>query len=170
MSRPASRAATHAALLAVSLAAPHAAQAQSASFRQGLSAFNSADYARAISTWTPPALSGDREAQSGLGFMYYKGLGVARDYAVAFDWYRRAAAQGQAEAQMFLGALYLYGDGVRRDLVRAWAWCEISQSNGAMGGLGCRDEAAKRMSQADIDKAVRLTAEWWRLGAPLDAR
>lgn len=155
-------------LAAVAIASP--ALAQSAAFRKGLSAFNRAEYAEALADWAPGASAGEAESQSGLGFLYYKGLGVAQDYRAAFEWYSRAAAQGQPEAQMFLGALYLYGDGVPRDLVKAYAWCEISQSSGASGGLGCRDQAARLMSDEQIAAAIKLTADWYGSGPRAETR
>jgi TPR repeat protein len=138
--------------------------AQSTDFRQGLSAFNRAEYAAAFDRWEPEARAGGADAQSGLGFLYYRGFGVPQNYARAFDWYARAARQGQPEAQMFLGALYLYGDGVERDLVKAYAWCEISQSNGALGGLDCRQQAQRHMTEAQIASAIALVADYYRNG------
>ncbi len=140
------------------------ARAQSPDFRRGLSAFNRAEYSTAFGQWEPEARAGGADAQSGVGFLYYKGLGVGQDYARAFDWYMRAARQGQPEAQMFLGALYLFGDGVARDLVKAYAWCEIAQSRGANGGLGCRDEAQRQMSEAQIAMAIEMVSGWYREG------
>ena len=137
------------------------ARAQSVEFRRGLSAFNRAEYAVALENWAPRARAGEPESQSGLGFLYYKGLGVPQDSATAFEWYSRAADQGQPEAQLFVGSLYLFGDGVPRDLVKAYAWCEISQSSGAAGGLECRDEAQRRMSPDEVAAAIKITADWY---------
>ena len=66
------------------------ARAQSVEFRRGLSAFNRAEYAVALENWAPRARAGEPESQSGLGFLYYKGLGVPQDSATAFEWYSRA--------------------------------------------------------------------------------
>ena len=137
------------------------ARAQSVEFRRGLSAFNRAEYAVALENWAPRARAGEPESQSGLGFLYYKGLGVPQDSATAFEWYSRAADQGQPEAQLFVGSLYLFGDGVQRDLVKAYACCEISQSSGDAGGLDCRDEAQRRMSPDEVAAAIKITADWY---------
>jgi TPR repeat protein len=62
----------------VALLLPGSARADVADavFRNGLTAFNEASYARAQEAWTPLAEAGDARAQTGLGFMYYSGRGV----------------------------------------------------------------------------------------------
>ena len=98
-------------------ALPAAAQ----DFRRGLQCTNSGDYRAAWREWQPLAERGDADAQAGLGYLYFKGLGVRQSYALAADWYARSAEQGQPGAQFFLGAMYFYGDGVERNFVQAYA-------------------------------------------------
>ncbi|MBT7291831.1 MAG: SEL1-like repeat protein, partial [Rhodospirillaceae bacterium] len=40
------------------------------------------------------AAEGDSTAQTALGLLYERGIGIARDPALALVWYRRAAEQG----------------------------------------------------------------------------
>jgi len=94
----------------LSAAAPSRAQ----DFRRGLSAFNLGDYAESLRQWQPLAEGENEDAQEGLGYLYFKGLGVTQDFATAADWFRRAAEHGQPEAQLFLGMLHYDGNGVRR--------------------------------------------------------
>src|ERR1017187_8786599 len=54
--------------------------AEAASFRQGVSAFNRADYLSASRVFIPLAEQGVAAAQSYLGFMFETGRGVPQNY------------------------------------------------------------------------------------------
>lgn len=155
---------TLAALLAPS--APAGAQ----DFRSGLSAYNRGDYLAAVREWWPLAEHNDANAQAGLGFLFFKGLGVRQDDAQAAAWFGRAAEQGQPEAQLLLGSLYYYGSGVRRDYVLAYKWCDLAQANGVSEALECREAAARRMSTPQIDQSSRLVTEWFARHTPPPGR
>lgn len=75
-------------------------------------AFDRADYSTALKIWLPMAKSGDAEAQTYVGEIYEKGLGLLPDYAVAAHWYQMAAEQGHTRAKINLGHLYEKGLGV----------------------------------------------------------
>lgn len=82
--------------------------------------FDRADYSAALASLLPKARAGDPIAQTYVGEIYEKGLGLpGPDYANAVTWYRQAATSGHAPAQTSLGALYERGLGVPRDPVRA---------------------------------------------------
>src|SRR5438105_13377330 len=85
-------------------------------FREGLSAYNSGNYQKAMQIWMPLAQGEDAPAQAGIGFMFHKGLGVATDNGKAAYWLRKAAEHGQPEGQFMLGTLYFYGAGVERTM------------------------------------------------------
>jgi hypothetical protein len=85
-------------------------------------AYDRADYRTALRVWLDSAERGDARAQSYVGEIYEKGLGVEPDYARAAEWYRKAAEQGFARAMTNLGQLYELGRGVERDPARAIAW------------------------------------------------
>ena len=85
-------------------------------------AYDRSDYATALKVWLTPAKEGDPAAQTYVGEIYQKGLGVAPDYALAAEWYRRAADQRFERAQINLGYLYEKGLGVERDPVMALHW------------------------------------------------
>jgi TPR repeat protein len=55
------------------------------------------------------AKAGDPIAQTNLGYMYQRALGVARDNKQAAEWYTKAANQGYARAQYHLGGMYYAG-------------------------------------------------------------
>lgn len=151
------------AIAALSIALPLAFHTPAfADFRTGLSAFNRGEYELAVAQWSAAARTGDVKAQSGLAYLYFKGMGVPQDRAIAAELYQKAATSGQPEAQMFLGAIYLYGEGLPQDFIKAFVWCEIAQGNGAVEALECRDMAMRKMTQAQVDLANGLISKWYR--------
>ena len=82
-------------------------------------AYDRANFATALRIWLPKAKEGDPEAQTYVGEIYEKGLGLEPDLEVAVDWYSKAADQGDSRAQINLGFLYESGLGVERDLTKA---------------------------------------------------
>jgi uncharacterized protein len=80
------------------------------------------DYSAALKVWLAKAKAGDPKAQTYVGEIYEKGLGVPPDYEKAAQWYQKAAAQGYASAQMNLGFLYERGLGVKLDSAMAEKW------------------------------------------------
>lgn len=96
-------------------------------------AYDRADYKTALNVWRDQAeKQKDPAAQTYVGEIYEKGLGVPPDYAAAAVWYRRAAEAGYARAAINLGYLYENGLGVPRDPVQAINWYR----KGAGGGAG----------------------------------
>lgn len=85
-------------------------------------AFDRADYATALKMWLPIAQGGDAEAQTYVGEIFEKGLGIQPDYAAAAMWYQKAAAQNFSRAQINLGNLYEKGLGVPMDKSIALNW------------------------------------------------
>ena len=82
-------------------------------------AYDRANYATALRVWMPQAQGGDAEAQTYVGEIFEKGLGVPPDYEAAAKWYQKAAEQGLAKAQMNLAYLYEQGLGVAADPLMA---------------------------------------------------
>lgn len=95
-------------------------------------AFDRSNYATALKIWLPQAQEGNAEAQTYVGEIYEKGLGIQADYKIAAEWYRRAAEQGHSRAQINLGYLYEGGLGVSRDLTTAMNW--YRQASGLVDG------------------------------------
>jgi caspase domain-containing protein/Sel1 repeat-containing protein len=85
-------------------------------------AFDRANYATALRVWLPLAEGGDPAAQTNVGEIFEKGLGVPPDYAAAAVWYRRGAERGSSRAAINLGQLYEQGHGVPKDPVQALGW------------------------------------------------
>ncbi len=85
-------------------------------------AYDRANYATALKVWLPKAKDGDPQAQTYVGEIYEKGLGIQPDYEAAVHWYRQAAEKGYAPAMINLGFLYEKGLGVPQDPVAALNW------------------------------------------------
>jgi hypothetical protein len=82
--------------------------------------FDRSDYSAALTSLLPKAQAGDTVAQTYVGEIYEKGLGLpGPDYAKAASWYGRAAGAGYGPAQTSLGALYERGLGVPKDRLKA---------------------------------------------------
>ena len=84
--------------------------------------YDRSNYATALKVWLPLAEQGDKAAQTYVGEIFEKGLGIPADYAAAAQWYGKAAEQGYQRAQINLGFLYEKGLGVKQDPVTALNW------------------------------------------------
>lgn len=82
-------------------------------------AYDRADLQSALRIWRQAAESGDVEAQTNVGEIYERGMGVAPDHAEAAKWYRKAADKNYARALFNLGTLYEQGLGVPQDGLEA---------------------------------------------------
>jgi TPR repeat protein len=123
--------------LAVILRLGPAAAAQP-ELREGMAAYERADYDRAAGLLAPLAERGDARAQYQLGRMCFYGHGMEQDAAVAAAWYRRSAEQGYAPAQLAFGLALDGGWGVARAPQQAVEWyrrAAIQGLEGAMWGL-----------------------------------
>jgi len=82
-------------------------------------AYDRADLKSALRVWLQTAEGGDVEAQTTVGEIYERGLGVEPDYAAAISWYQKAADKGYARALFNLGTMYEQGLGVPQDQLKA---------------------------------------------------
>lgn len=116
-------------------------------------AYDRANYATALKTWLPLAKEGDAAAQTYVGEIYEKGLGVDPQYELAAAWYLKAANSGFARAQMNLGALYERGLGVEKDMAKAVEWYRrasgLSEANVAYVPSEVRAEIEQLRAERD---------------------
>ncbi|PMG31544.1 hypothetical protein BCU94_07345 [Shewanella sp. 10N.286.52.C2] len=77
----------------------------SQAFDDGMAAYNSQKYEKAIFLFKSAAEQGYVDAQFNLGVIYGNGQGVTKDDKQAVAWYRKAADQGNASAQSKLGVM-----------------------------------------------------------------
>ena len=120
-------------------AKPAPAPAAADALSKGKAAFDRKDYVEAVHWNRQAAEQGNATAQTYVGLLYEKGLGVPQDYTDALNWYRKAADQGHAPAQKNIGNLYEQGSGVTRDYAEAMRWFRLAadQANaGAQTNVG----------------------------------
>ena len=82
-------------------------------------AYDQANAGSALKVWMAAAQEGDPIAQTYVGEIYEKGLGLQPNYALALQWYQKAAEQGDGRAKLNLGYLYERGLGVQQNLITA---------------------------------------------------
>jgi uncharacterized protein len=135
----------------------------------GLAAFVRGDFVTARQILLPFANSGDKDAETALGDIYYDGLGVPKDYATGVVWFHKAADQGVPVAQFFLGVSYTMGRGSSQDLLQAWVWFTLAAPRFTAGDANLRDQAIKlagaaalRLSPAQIAEGQRMVLAWAR--------
>jgi hypothetical protein len=125
--------------------------AQDCEIRGGeYAAYDRSDYATALKVWLPQAKEGDTAAQTYVGEIYEKGLGVTPDYGVAAEWYRRAAEQGSERAQINLGHLYEKGLGVERDAVTALYW--YRQASGLSDAIAIDPASLNTQTRQEVEQ------------------
>ena len=120
------------------------------------------DYANAAKWWRKAAERGNADAQFNLGLLYADGQGVPKDYTKAVKWYRKAADQGVAVAQNNLGVLYRDGKGILQDHLFAFVWFNIAAAMGDKWAPNHRDNVAKKLNKAELEKARAISKLCWR--------
>ena len=136
-----------------------------ASMSEGVAAYQSGDYFRAVQQWRPLAERGDPKAQTALGLAYYHGQGVPQDWGEAAVWYRRAAEQGYPYAQGLLGYLYFLGQGVHQDYIEAYQWLNLAAAGLPPGDerelvITRRGYVQTQLSPNELHDAQERSAQW----------
>ena len=113
------------------------------------------------------AVTGDADAQSGLGQMYYLGFGVPKDNNEAERWLLKSAHQGNAAAQYTLGMMHAAGELTPSSWnghapegdVAACAWLILSGLSGYAEAHSARDQISAKMTPEQIAEAQELSKE-----------
>ena len=87
------------------------------------------DRSEAAKWWRKSAEQSFREAELGLGDLYYLGDGVSQDYQEAYKWFRRAALHGETMSCLRISTMYIKAQGVSLDLVQAYSWLSVYRSD-----------------------------------------
>jgi len=107
------------------------------------------------------AAQGSSEAQSNIGWIYYRGeSGVTKDDKKAMEWFLKAAEQGDIHAQRQIGGMYYYGEGVPEDNVLSYMWSEIGAASGDDVAVKMMANLTKTMTPEQIVKAKQMAADW----------
>ena len=134
-------------------------------FDEGIQAYESGDYAKALAEFKPLAEQGDPRAQTATGSLYHYGYGVEMNQLEAIKWYRMAADRGYSLAEQYLGMIYQRGDGVSRDLVAAHMWFSlfVSSTPNDRDRLYTQrliKELEGKMSEEQIARAKEMARNW----------
>jgi hypothetical protein len=117
--------------------------------------YDRADYRTALKVWKEQAEEGDPKAQTYVGEIFEKGLGIAPDHAMAAEWYEKAALQDYTPAQLALGNLYEKGLGVPRDAAKALEWFRKASGLRELGvSYVTAPESAGARAEAEKEEAV----------------
>ena len=144
-------------LLAASLLM-FATWAAAGEFQKGWNAYNSADYATALTEWQALADSGDVNASYGMGLLYGNGFGVDMNDDLALKYYGLAAEKGHAEAQFNLAVMHQNGWGVPQSDETANKWYAMA----AEQGITAAQIAIGRFYSLDfLDSYDPITAYMW---------
>ena len=81
------------------------------------------------------ALDGDATAQTSIGLMFERGLGVDANPKEAFSWYYQAASKGNLLAAFHLGSLYERGLGIEQNYKYAAKWYLVAAKQGSEPAL-----------------------------------
>ena len=97
---------------------------------------------------------------------FQKGLAAAQagDYATALQEWTPLAEAGDEAAQYNLGLMLKNGQGVPQDNTMAHMWYNIASANGDDESGEWRDEIAKKMTTAAIEKAQAMARECMNSG------
>lgn len=122
----------------------------------GISAFESGQYAEAHRILAPLAEQGQPEAQRRLASMYAAGRGVKQDFAQAANWYQKVAEQGDGQAQFSLAGMYESGTGVPQSYMMAYVWYTIAARLGNTGASESLTRIANQLQPMEIRQADKL--------------
>jgi TPR repeat protein len=114
------------------------------------------DYAEARQGYLKAAAEDDPLAEFSLGVLSARGVGTPKNYVEAARWFRRAADRGVAAAQFNLGVMYAHALGVPQDYVLAHMWFSLAAAQGEEGAKEALDDAAAKMTPAEIGLAENL--------------
>ncbi|MEH6570378.1 MAG: caspase family protein [Halioglobus sp.] len=129
--------------------------------------YDRADYSTALRIWLPLAQSGDPAAQTYVGEIYEKGLGLDSDYPVAAHWYTQAVKSGYARAQINLGHLYEKGLGVKQDKQHALNLYRSASGLASDNLLFASSLSSSHVPKQDYDSVQRELAKEQRRSVQL---
>lgn len=150
-------------LLLVPPALSAATSAPTINFATAAHAYRSADFDRAITSFTALASNGDINAQYLLGLIYRDGKGVSSDQAQSKYWLEQAAHAGHAPAQAALGSILLDESALERDLQAGFSWLSNAAKQGDAGAQLAVAQAYEKGRGTPVNIAGAV--HWYRQAA-----
>jgi TPR repeat protein len=124
---------------------------------------NANELAGAVKFFQQAADVGNTDAQTHLGFLYSRGIGVPPDMEEAVKWWRKAAEKGDSRAQFSLGLSYDTGRGVKKDPTLAMAWYLKAADHGIAAAQRCI--GFDYLLGIGVDQDYEKAATWLRKAA-----
>ncbi|UWU14630.1 peptidoglycan-binding protein [Rhizobium sullae] len=118
------------------------------------------DIGKAKAFYEQAAYQGNASAMHNLAVLYASGALGEQDYAAAANWFTKAANLGITDSQFNLAILCARGNGVAQDLGESYKWFAIAAEGGDKDAGAKRDEVAKAMKPADLEKARAAAGAW----------
>lgn len=147
------------ALLVILFAFPIAAVA--GSYEDGLRFLDRKSYEEAATAFRAAAAQGNAAAERQLGFMYYRGRGVAQSNPQAVSWFEKAATHGDVESQVNLGQMYENGLSVAQDDVKSAHWFRLAAEQSDRRAQLRLGEISYMGAGVTRDRAEAV--KWWHL-------
>ncbi|MFB4202852.1 tetratricopeptide repeat protein, partial [Arhodomonas sp. KWT2] len=119
----------------------------------------SEDIHKALYWFEKAGTAGDHQSGYAASRIYRGGQGVDRDERKIFYWAKRSAEAKYGDRMFsfpWLAELYEKGVGTKKSLVLAYKYYDLSGTSGVEG----KSRLAKKMTQEQINKAVRLSRQW----------
>jgi TPR repeat protein len=129
-----------------------------AGYSEGVEAYETGHFDRAISEFQTLVEKGHAGAEFMTGVMYFQGRGVVQNRKLAAIWFHKAANKGHAGAQLAFGSVHIRGVGVYQDLIQAYKWLTLAADSKVPGlqqqAAMLRGDAEKLMSPEEIGNAL----------------
>jgi len=106
------------------------------------------------------AEAGNRMAMHNLAALYASGGLGTQQFDAAAKWFEEAANRGMKDSQFNLGMLYARGLGVKQDLGASFKWFALAASRGDADAAKARDDIAKSLDAASVQRINDEVAAW----------
>jgi localization factor PodJL len=118
------------------------------------------DLAQARIWYQQAAEAGNRMAMHNLAALYASGGLGAQQFDAAAKWFEEAANRGMKDSQFNLGMLYARGLGVKQDLAASFKWFALAALRGDADAAKARDDVAKSLDAATVQRLDDEIAAW----------
>lgn len=118
------------------------------------------DLARARLWYQQAAEAGNRMAMHNLAALYASGGLGTQQFDAAAKWFEEAANRGMKDSQFNLGMLYARGLGVKQDLAASFRWFALAATGGDADAAKARDDIAKSLDAATVQRLNDEVAAW----------
>jgi len=127
------------------------------------------DLAQARIWYQQAAEAGNRMAMHNLAALYASGGLGTQQFDSAAKWFEEAANRGMQDSQFNLGMLYARGLGVKQDLGTSFKWFALAATRGDADAAKARDDIAKSLDAATVQRLNDEVAAWKPAGIDLAA-